>query len=117
MGPGTVVVAPLFAPAPDDGIPGCVHGSLVADEAMGAVWAAAADGHVYAIDALDGRVRIDRPLPAPAGEAPFAVATPLVLGRRLVVAYHTTGPRTALPDVTDGRERHRLAVVDLDSGE
>ena len=55
-------------------------------------------------------------LPAPEGEVAMAVATPVMVGRRLVVAYHTiSAADSERPDVGHHRKRQRVAVVDLDT--
>src|SRR5262249_45442935 len=103
---------------PSEKIPGCIHGSLLADPdaPLPTVLGAAADGVLYRFDGETGAASAILRLPAPEGEVAFVVATPLLLGRRLVVAYHTIPAKDALPDVPDPRRRHRIAVVDLDRG-
>lgn len=52
-------------------------------------------------------------LPAPEGEMAFVVATPALVGDRLVVSYHTVERTTEPHDVGRERKRHMVAVVDL----
>lgn len=58
-------------------------------------------------------------LPAPDGERPFAVSTPVLVGHKLVVAYHTTlaDSESEKPgrDLMDKRASQIVAVVDLEA--
>lgn len=74
-------------------------------------------GHqIVAIDPLTGARDWGVELPAPLGEMGFVVGTPLLLEDRLVVAYHTTTATPDRRDVIDTRHRHRVVVIDLESG-
>tara|TARA_B100000029_G_scaffold514219_1_gene616233 strand:+ start:569 stop:2287 length:1719 start_codon:yes stop_codon:yes gene_type:complete len=58
-------------------------------------------------------------VPAPTGEDPFGLATPLILDDLMVLTYHTTPtpegeePGSNSHTVMDHRIRHRVVVVDL----
>ncbi|MBK7586500.1 MAG: hypothetical protein IPI67_40720 [Myxococcales bacterium] len=58
-------------------------------------------------------------LPATGAERPFVISTPVLVGHRLVVAYHTTEMpgETHKPgrDVMDPRKSQHVAVVDLEA--
>jgi hypothetical protein len=105
---------------PTPAFTGCVLASpLLHSPAGGAsaerVIVADGKGTISAIVADTGALDWSVRLPAPDGEDPFVVATPVLVGARLVVAYHTTPAKDAGPHVTDPRLRHRVAVVDLDA--
>ena len=79
-------------------------------------------GTITAIDPDTGARQWQVVLPAPEGEDPFALATPVIVGDRLFVGYHTaltpsgmvSGPNRH--GVSDPRVRQRVAAVDLATG-
>ncbi len=76
----------------------------------------AASDAVVGLDQSNGTQRWRMTLPAPPGERAFIVGTPLLLGSRLVVAFHTT-PTSASPrDVNTTRISHRVVVLDVATG-
>jgi hypothetical protein len=91
-------------------LPGCPFASplLVSTQLV----VADSDGIIRGLDPATGALSFSVTLPAPAGEQAFVVATPALVGDRLIVAYHTIAQGGAL-DVTTPRLRHRLAAVDL----
>lgn len=95
---------------------GCVYASPQAIDDRGARSVVVVDGggEVTAIDPKTGARAWSLVLPAPEGEQAMAVSTPVVVGRRLVVGYHTI-PAGARVHVATARLRHRVAVVDLDA--
>jgi outer membrane protein assembly factor BamB len=99
---------------------GCTFASpLPVDGANGtALLVAASDGTLAAVDAVSGVLQWRVTLPAPAGEQPILVATPVIAGGHAFVAYHTiaAGAAGAAYDVRAPRRRHRLAAVDLALG-
>ena len=96
---------------------GCLFASPLAidDGAARRVLVADGGGEVAALDPLTGAKVWSVVLPAPAGEQGFALSTPVVVGRRLVVSYHTVAAGHERPTVNLPRLRHRLAVIDLDA--
>jgi len=93
--------------------PACIYASPLADG--GSVLVAGGDGSFSAIDPHTGAKIWSIVLPAPEGERAFIVATPVVVGRRAVVAYHTIAASSAELHVATTHIRHRVAVVDLDA--
>lgn len=71
---------------------------------------------IIATDPLTGARLWGVTLPAPVGEMAFVVGTPLVLGDRLVVSYHTTPATAGNRDVLAVRHRHLVVVLDLTTG-
>jgi hypothetical protein len=96
---------------------GCMFASPLLYESAGAarVIVADASGTIAAIDPDTGATDWSVRLPSPPGEDPLIAATPVRVGARLVVAYHTIAAKSSGPHVTDSRVRHRVAVVDLDA--
>jgi len=90
--------------------PGCVYGSPLAWEER--VVVVEGRGTVAVVDPDTGEADWTVELPAPAGERPDVFATPVIVGGRLVVAYHTLDPDGDL-SVNGERLRQRVAVVDL----
>jgi hypothetical protein len=95
-------------------VPGCLFASPLADGDRQIV-AAHGGGAILGLDPLTGAELWSRRMPAPVDERPMIVATPVIVGRRAVVAYHTTPEGPAAPTVLLPRLRHRVAVVDLDT--
>jgi len=95
-------------------LPGCPFASplVVGEGGATALLVADSDGLVRALDPLSGALAWSRTLPAPAGEQAFVVATPVVVGNDLIVAYHTIAAGGVL-DVNTARLRHRVAAIDL----
>jgi len=95
---------------------GCVYASpqAIEEPAGRRVLVVDGAGDVTALDPRTGATLWSVALPAPAGEASMAVSTPVVVGRKLVVGYHTHAASTRL-HVAEDRLRHRVAVVDLDA--
>lgn len=93
---------------------GCLFASPLHDVARDRVIVASADGTIAAIDPATGAITGALELPAETGETAFVTATPVIVGERLVVAFHTR-PETADkgPNVTDPRIHQRVAVVSL----
>jgi hypothetical protein len=95
---------------------GCLLASPLAYDDHGTTRVIVADGGgtVAAIDPETGASTWSLALPAPPDERAFVVATPAIVGDRLVVAYHTRsaslGPHV---DVNAARLRQRVAVIDL----
>lgn len=122
--PGAVSDAPLSLTRrfPNEARPGtrfngCLFASPLAIEDAGAHRVLVADGggEVAALDPLTGAKVWSVVLPAPEGEQGFALSTPVIAGRRLVVSYHTVAVGSKRPTVSLPRLRHRLAVIDLDA--
>ncbi len=95
---------------------GCLYASPQAFDDRGARRIVVVDGggEVVVIDPLTGGRVWSLVLPAPEGEEAMAVATPVIVDRHLVVAFHTR-PAGSRPHVADPRLRQRVAVVDLDT--
>lgn len=114
---GTLSLVRRFPTATNPGVQtsGCTYASPVAIDDNGIARIAIADGSglITAIDPSTGASVWSTVLPARTGEQAFVVATPLVLGNLLVVAYHTVATGTAPLTVTAPRLRHRIAVVDI----
>jgi hypothetical protein len=117
-----VSAAALF---PSDGrsgprFEGCSFASPLWYERAGiaSVIAAESSGTVSALDPETGAVRWQRRLPAPEDETPFVLATPVIVGERLIVAYHTTAnaPDPGRRDVNERRLRQRVAALQLADG-
>jgi outer membrane protein assembly factor BamB len=94
---------------------GCTYASPVVVDEGGTPRIVIADGSgaVTAVDPATGESVWSVTLPAPSGEQAFVVATPVVAGDLLVVAYHTVAMGTSPLLVTAPRLRHRVAVIDL----
>ena len=94
---------------------GCTYASPVVVDVGGSPRIVIADGSgaVTAVDPATGESVWSVTLPAPAGEQAFIVATPVVVGSLLVVAYHTVAAGTSPLLVTAPRLRHRVAVIDV----
>ncbi len=122
--PSHVAVTQLFpkSGAPGVTFPGCVYASPLGSPDGESVIVAASSGQVAALDPLDGSARWTVLMPTPEGEDPYILATPVIVGDRLVVVYHTTPtpsgkqPGEVGHNVNDKRLRHRVAVVDLAQG-
>jgi hypothetical protein len=122
-----VSVVPLFPgdahPGPE--LAGCSNASPLWYEAAEAasVIVAESSGTVSALDPETGALRWQSRMPAPDGEDPYLLATPVIVGTELVVTYHTTAARAddAPPDagpvsVNTRRLRQRVAVLLLEDG-
>lgn len=96
---------------------GCLFASPLAIDDAGARRIVVADGggKITALDPATGDEAWSVDLPAPPGERAFVVATPVVVGRRLVVAYHTIAADAPRLTVVVPRLRHRVAAIDLDA--
>jgi hypothetical protein len=94
--------------------PGCVFASPLADGARQIV-VAHGGGALVGLDPRSGDQRWSVRMPAPASERPIIVATPVIVGRRAIVAYHTIPEGPSGPSVLHPRLRHRVAVIDLDA--
>lgn len=96
---------------------GCLLASPLVYQDAGVPLVIVADGGgtVAALDPGTGASVWSVALPAPAGERAFVVATPAIVGDRLVVAYHTRAEALGASgvDVNAVRLRQRVAVVDL----
>lgn len=110
----------LFPTAARPGLeePDCLFGSPLVYESTGSSQILVAVGeHVIAVDPETGAELHRVKLPADGSERAFVISTPVIVGHRLVVAYHTTlaSAETAKPgrDVMDPRKQQRVAVVDL----
>jgi hypothetical protein len=116
MFPTDAVEAPGFA--------GCTFSSPLhfRDGDRDLVIVAPGSGDVSAIEPTSGEVVWTVNVPTPENEDPLLVATPVLVGDRLVVSYHTVrtpdgqtaGPRAH--HVTERRIRHRVAVIDASAG-
>lgn len=93
---------------------------LLVETARDEVVVGAVGEHVVGLDPGHGGERWRIRLPAADGERAFVVATPARVGRRLVVAYHTTrqSSETREPgrNLNDARVRQMVAVVDVEAG-
>ena len=97
---------------------GCLYASPLLDDAASEpqLLIVEGGGSVAAISPKTGELLWKLQLPAPEGEVAMAVATPVMVGRLLVVAYHTiSAADSERPDVGHHRKRQRVAVVDLDT--
>jgi len=100
-------------PAEPVSLRGCTYASPVAYEGAEGSEVLLVAGETVSALSIDGELLWSVTLPAPEGEMAFAVATPVRVGARLVVGYHTV-ERTSEPhDVNRERERQMMAVIDL----
>src|SRR5262245_47846507 len=84
---------------------GCIFASPIEYISSGGeplVLVADGSGKVAAISDT-GQLAWSLDLPAPDNEHSFVVATPKLLGQKLVVAYHTTPVKTGGPNLVDPR--------------
>ncbi|MBK9001339.1 MAG: hypothetical protein IPM35_36935 [Myxococcales bacterium] len=96
----------------------CLFGSPLAFERDGSTEIVVALGeHVVGVEPLTGQELYRVKLPASGAERAFVISTPVLVGQRLIVAYHTTeAPNESKKpgrDVMDLRKSQRVAVVDL----
>src|SRR4051812_35908419 len=112
--PSAVSDAPLtltarFPSAAHQGVrfKGCLFASPLAVDDAGARRVLVADGggEITALDPLTGAKVWSVVLPAPDGEAAFPLSTPVIAGRKLIVAYHTIAAGSARPTVVLPRLR------------
>ncbi len=102
------------AQAPGDPHDVCQLASPLAYEgAAGTEILNAVGEEVVGVDPATGARIWSVTLPAPDGELAFAVATPLLVSDKLVVAYHTTDDDAPVRDAATARHRQRVAVIDL----
>lgn len=97
--------------------PGCIYASPVAVTEPGGerlLVVPEGGGSVVGIDPKSGETRWSVTLPAPDGQVAMPVSTPALVGRRLVVSYHTRSLASRL-HVAEPRLGHRVAVIDLDA--
>jgi hypothetical protein len=118
--PPSLTLTPLFPTTSEPGatLSGCMFASPIAYEGSAGtrILVADASGTVAALDPIHGNIDWQLALPAPPGEHSFVVPTPVLVGARLVVAYHTVSVFAgAGPNVNDPRVRHRVVVVDLET--
>src|SRR5688572_23421091 len=100
-------------PAEPVTLQGCTYASPAAYEGEDGSEVLLVAGETVSALSIEGNLLWSVTLPAPDGEMAFAVATPVRVGERLVVGYHTV-ERTSEPhDVNRERERQMMAVVDL----
>lgn len=100
---------------------GCVYASplVVGDDLV----VYGGDGRIVRFAAGSQTQRWSTLLPTPEGEDPVLVATPVRVGNRLVAVYHTAAAPAGAPagvprghNTTERRLRHRMAVLDLETG-
>jgi hypothetical protein len=101
----------VSTPALSTPVEGC---HLASPVALPGGFATAAGPRVRAFSPT-GELRWETTLPAPDAQRAFVVATPLTLGSRLVVAYHTV-PAGAAYDVNTTRLSQRVVVLDAETG-
>jgi len=102
-------------PAEPVSLLGCTFASPVAyDGAEGSEVLLVASETLSALS-LDGELLWSLTLPAPEGEMALAVATPVRIGGRLVVGYHTVERTEETHDLNRERLRQRVVVVDLEA--
>ena len=105
-------VAPITR-EPDVSLDGCTYASPIAYETAEGPEVLVLASETLTALSLDGERLWSVVLPAPDGEMAFAVATPVLIGDRLIAGYHTV-ERTSDPhDVNRARERQMIAVIDL----
>lgn len=110
---GPVCRVEPVAPRGGLSLKGCTYASPIAYEGAEGTEVLIVTSEVLSALSLEGALLWSVTLPAPDGEMAFAVATPALVGDRLVVGYHTV-ERTSEPhDVNRARERQRVAVIDL----
>lgn len=120
-------VAPAFdliAEADAATLPGCPFASPVwyEDASGGLLIAADSSGTVTALSPASGAPAWQTRMPAPDGEDALVLATPVLVGELLVVAYHTTplakdaGGAPRAHEVTEPRLRQRVAVLTARDG-
>jgi hypothetical protein len=93
---------------------GCVLASPL--DHAGTIIVSTGDGRIVALDPGDGTVLFDITLPHPEGEIAHVIATPVIVGERLVVAWQLVREDASDP-AAGPRSAHRLAVIDLARGE
>lgn len=96
-------------------VPSCIYASPVGSES-GDLVLLAAGSRASAYEPESGALRWSVLLPAPDGEQALAVSTPLRIGDRLFVSYHTIHETPQNVHVTLPRHRHRVAVIDVQKG-
>ena len=101
-------------PRPGDGteqFPGCLYASPLSVSSRGRTFVAIAssDGTVAGLEPETGHTAWKVRLPAPAGQEPFLLATPVRVGTSLVVAFAVRDAATKV------RVSHRVAVIDLEA--
>ena len=123
-GPITVKLTRLFPTETNKKVSffGCLFASPLHYKAASGDQIIVADGggSVSALNPTTGALVWQLRLPVDDTEDPFVVATPVIVGQRLVVSYHTIAKRDksgAGPNVVDPRLRHRVAVVALETGQ
>jgi hypothetical protein len=92
---------------------GCTYASPLAYAGAGGTEVLVVASETLSAYSLEGALSWSVTLPAPDGEMAFAVATPVLVGDRLIVGYHTVERTTEPHDVNRARERQMIAVVDL----
>jgi len=100
-------------PAEPASLRGCTFASPVAYDGADGTEVLLVTSETLSALSLDGEPLWSLTLPAPDGEMALAVATPVRIGHRLVVGYHTV-ERTSEPhDLNRERLRQRVVIVDL----
>ena len=112
-GVATLTLVPRFPSTSQPGVQfdACMLASPTAATNSEEVWVAASDS-VVGLSAHNGSQLWRVALPAPAGQRAFAVSTPVAVGHRLVVAFHTTGANVTSRDVVTARVGQYAVVVD-----
>ncbi|AKF03048.1 PQQ-binding-like beta-propeller repeat protein [Sandaracinus amylolyticus] len=93
---------------------GCVLASPL--EHDGHVIVSTGDGRVVALDPDDGTIVWELVLPEPEGTLAHVIATPVIVGDRLVLTWQVVDA-TARDPAAGPRSAHHVAVVDLVRGE
>ncbi|HEX2881426.1 MAG TPA: hypothetical protein VHO25_17980 [Polyangiaceae bacterium] len=90
--------------------PDCIYTSPLLARSRGQDWLIVVPQHgaVTAVSPIDGHVEFAVALPSPDDRKPSTIATPVIVGSRLFVAYQI--------EESDGRrERHRVVAIDLEA--
>lgn len=90
--------------------PSCIYGSPLLARSRGQQWVIVVPqhGNVTAISPIDGHIAFEVALPSPDDRKPSTIATPVIVGSRLFVAYQ-------IEEADGRRERHRVVAIDLEA--
>jgi hypothetical protein len=102
-------------PAEPVALRGCTFASPVAYDRADGTEVLLVTSETLSALSLDGELLWSLTLPAPDDEMALAVATPVRIGHRLVVGYHTVERTTEPHDLNRERLRQRVVIVDLEA--
>jgi hypothetical protein len=88
----------------------CIYASPLLARSQGEDWVIVIPQHgkVTALSPSDGHIEFEVALPSPDDRQPSTIATPVIVGHRLFVAYQ-------IEEASGRRERHRVVAIDLEN--